>query len=415
MRLQARSRKRVSSPRLRPRVTSRSPLPPAQSPGRRQRRGHKPGTTITFPAWVSAQGDAAASQRLSVQATDAGGPSNLTYTWTVTAAPAGAGCSVHHELHGQSATTVSVAFHQAGRYTFMATVANRAVATVSRDSADVTVGQVLGPCAVSPGMATVNAGQSLSFTRPPGIRSVRSGPRHSADVLLDGDRGREPGGRPVHRTFNGRQHPSQQRTRGTSRVRPVCAVSLPSPTLVTPASASPAVVTGVSGHATRSSAPTRGRGVPDLHWAVTAAPAGVPIPAFSVAGHSNAAKTTTASFADTGSYGCASVTISDPSGLAASSVVSVGVNVTTTITVTPGLTALFEGRSSFAAAAQTSSALPAGPASRPRAGPRRMTPTASSRPRSRTWPSRSARLRPGHRRGHRHRALRAAAQARSAP
>jgi len=78
-------------------------------------------------------------------------------------------------------------------------------------------------------------------------------------------------------------------------------------------------------------------------WAATSVPAGAALPAFSVNG-SNAAKNTTASFTQAGSY-TLQVKITDPGGLTTTSNVVVTVNQTlTSIAVSPATAALNENQ-----------------------------------------------------------------------
>jgi subtilase family serine protease len=100
------------------------------------------------------------------------------------------------------------------------------------------------------------------------------------------------------------------------------------PTVATPASASPSLVTGISTNLSVLGAVTDGATLA-YTWTVTSAPASAPTPGFSVNG-TNAARNTTATFHAAGSYTFL-VTITDPTNtLAATSSVTVTVAQTLT-------------------------------------------------------------------------------------
>jgi subtilase family serine protease len=114
------------------------------------------------------------------------------------------------------------------------------------------------------------------------------------------------------------------------------------PTVVTQASATPSTVTGTTTGLTVSATDPAGATKLTYTWSVTAEPAGAAAPSFSANG-TNAAQNSTATFHKAGSY-TFQVTITDPSGLTATSSVSVTVNPTfTRVSVTPGSASLADG------------------------------------------------------------------------
>ena len=106
------------------------------------------------------------------------------------------------------------------------------------------------------------------------------------------------------------------------------------PTVATPAAATPNPVTGTTTNLSVLGADDGGEANLTYTWTATTLPAGAAVPTYSVNGV-NAAKTTTATFSQTGNY-VFQVTIADLDGFSTTSSVSVTVNQTvTTIIVSP--------------------------------------------------------------------------------
>src|SRR5271157_1703864 len=100
---------------------------------------------------------------LSVLATDDGGESNLTYTWTTTARPTGAPVPTFTANGSNAAKATTVTFASAGSYTFKVTVAD--LGGLSATSVvNVVVNQTLTAIVVTPGSAALSAGQTQQFT-----------------------------------------------------------------------------------------------------------------------------------------------------------------------------------------------------------------------------------------------------------
>src|SRR5207248_817168 len=113
------------------------------------------------------------------------------------------------------------------------------------------------------------------------------------------------------------------------------------PTVASPASANPNPVTGATTNLSVLGADDTGESSLTYTWSVQSEPAGAQNPTFTFSG-SNAAKNTTATFYQAGTY-TFQATIIDPAGLSATSSVTVTVNqAPTSLAVTPGNTTLFD-------------------------------------------------------------------------
>jgi subtilase family serine protease len=124
------------------------------------------------------------------------------------------------------------------------------------------------------------------------------------------------------------------------------------PSVVTPASAASNPVTGTSTNLSVSGTDPGGASSLTYTWSVTSAPSGAPTPNLSINGN-NAAQSTTATFYEAGVY-IFQVTLTDPSGLTATSSIGVTVNQTlTSVVVSPGTVTLPDATSQqFSATAE---------------------------------------------------------------
>jgi hypothetical protein len=114
------------------------------------------------------------------------------------------------------------------------------------------------------------------------------------------------------------------------------------PTVASPASASPSLVTGTTTNLSVLGADVNGESTLTYTWSATTVPTGASAPSFSING-TNAAKNTTATFAMAGNY-TFQVVITDQAGLSVTSSVNVTVQQTfTSISVTPGSVTLKNG------------------------------------------------------------------------
>ncbi len=121
-----------------------------------------PGPTIVQPAWITSQNNAAGSAYLRLTASDPAGDSNLSYSWTTTAAPPGiAAPSLTNDPYNVG--QVIAQFHEAGQYTFMVTVTDSGGLSVT-SSVNVSVAQVATQVVVTPGTVSLAQGATQQFS-----------------------------------------------------------------------------------------------------------------------------------------------------------------------------------------------------------------------------------------------------------
>ena len=136
--------------------------------------GYRPTLTITTagpvapPPTVAAQPAAAkvttTSAALSVLGADGGNDASLTYTWSLASGPTGAAAPTFAANGSNAAKNDSVSFHQAGSYSFVATITNTSdgLSTVS-NPVTVTIAQALAGIQVTPATANVAVGTTQQF------------------------------------------------------------------------------------------------------------------------------------------------------------------------------------------------------------------------------------------------------------
>src|SRR5271157_3581361 len=277
---------------------------------------------------------------LSVLATDDGGESNLTYTWTTTARPTGAPVPTFSANGSNAAKATTVTFASAGSYTFKVTVAD--LGGLSATSVvNVVVNQTLTAIVVTPGSAALSAGQTQQFTavaQDQFAQNMAAQPAFTWTATV---------GTITTAGFYTAPQASAVATvtafAGSLTGTATATTTNEAPQVVMAASAQPNPVTGTT--VALSVLATDDGGEPNLTytWTTTALPTGAPVPTFTANG-SNAAKATTVTFASAGSY-TFKVTVADLGGLSATSVVNVVVNQTlTAIVVTPGNVTLGGGQ-----------------------------------------------------------------------
>ena len=88
---------------------------------------------------------------------------NLTYSWTVTAKPAGAANPTYSANSANTAKNSTATFSQAGNYTFLVTIADTGSLTAT-SSVAVTVNQTLTTVTDSPSSANLNLNGTQSFS-----------------------------------------------------------------------------------------------------------------------------------------------------------------------------------------------------------------------------------------------------------
>ena len=119
--------------------------------------------TVATPAAAAPGSVTGTSTTLSVLGADDGGTANLTYTWTVTAEPAGAANPTYSANGTNGAKNTTATCSQAGSYTFLVTIADAGGLTAT-SSVSVTVLQTLSTIADSPPSVSLNLNVTQSFS-----------------------------------------------------------------------------------------------------------------------------------------------------------------------------------------------------------------------------------------------------------
>jgi hypothetical protein len=287
--------------------------------------------TIATAASASPNPVSGTAAALSVLGADDGGEAALTYTWATTGTPP---AGVTFSANGTNAAkNTTVTFTKAGSYTLAATVKD-APGLSTTSTIVVTVDQTLTSIVLSPASTSVAPLGTQQFTAtardqfatalatPPSLAwSVSGGGTISANGLFTA--GASAGGPYTVTAASGA-------TSGTASVT----VSQPnaSPTIATPAAASPNPVTAATAVLSVLGADDGGEANLTYTWATTGTP---PAAVTFSANGTNAAKNTTATFTKAGSYAF-QATVKDPGNLTATSAVTVTVNQTlTSIVVSP--------------------------------------------------------------------------------
>jgi hypothetical protein len=292
---------------------------------------------IATPAAASPNPVTGTSTNVSVLGSYAGGESNLTYTWSTTGSPPAAVTFADNGDNGAKNTTAT--FTKAGTYDLQVTVSNGSHSVTS--SVVVTVSQTLTSITITPGTAALNENATQQFAATgydqfnqamsavpfawsnSGVGSIDSSGRYTA---------------PGSGTTGGA---TVTATSGSVSGNATVTVTNAAPAVATPAAASPNPVTGASTALSVLGADDGGESNLTYTWATTGTP---PAAVTFSANDSNAAKNTTATFAQAGTYNF-QVTITDAGGLTTTSSVSVTVGQTpTTIQVTPANAALNENQ-----------------------------------------------------------------------
>ena len=112
------------------------------------------GPSVVTPAQTTSSPVTGTTTSLSVLGADPGGPSSLTYTWSVSSAPTGAATPTFNLNGTNAAQNTTATFYQAGTYTFQVTLTDPAGLTAT-SSVTVTVDQTLTSISVSPGSVTL--------------------------------------------------------------------------------------------------------------------------------------------------------------------------------------------------------------------------------------------------------------------
>jgi len=122
---------------------------------------------VALPAAATPNPITGTSTSLSVLGGDDGGESNLTYTWTVTAEPAGAANPTFSGNGNNAAKDTAATFYQAGSYTFLVTITD-AGGLSTTSSVGVVAVPNQPPMAVVPGLQKTAQNEPLVFSKSGG-------------------------------------------------------------------------------------------------------------------------------------------------------------------------------------------------------------------------------------------------------
>ena len=287
--------------------------------------------TVVTAASASPNPVAGSTAALSVLGSDDGGEANLTYTWAPTGTPPAA---VTFGANGTNSAKATMAtFSKAGAYSLQVTIKDQGGLTAT-STVSVVVNQTLTSIVISPASATIAPSTTQQFaatardqfmttltTQPAFTWSLSGGGTISSSGLYT--TGTTAGG-----PFNvSAQSGSVTGTASVSVVAPNAA-----PTIATAAAASPTPVSGSTTAVSVLGADDQGEANLVYTWTTTGTP---PAAVTFSANGTNAAKASTATFTEAGSYAF-QVTVKDQGGLTVTSSVNITVNQTlTSLVVSP--------------------------------------------------------------------------------
>ncbi len=302
------------------------------------------GPTVVTPAQATPSSVTGTTTSLSVLGNDPAGASSLTYTWSVTSAPAGA-AAPGFSANGTNAAQISTAtFHEAGNYTFQVTLADPSGLTAV-SSVTVTVNQTLTSLTVAPGTATLADGASQQFAAAGMDQFGYAMQPGFTWTLAGGSLGSINSSGMYAAPSSGTGSATVQATSGSMTGTATVTVTVLPPVITQPASSNQNPVTGTQAQLQVQASDPEGA-ILSYAWSVTSEPGGATAPTFNNA-NSNI---TNVAFSQAGSYTFA-VTVTDSLGLTASSSVTVTVNQTLmSISVSPGSVTLADkGQQQFQA------------------------------------------------------------------
>jgi autotransporter-associated beta strand protein len=276
--------------------------------------------TVATPASASSSSISGTTVNLSVLGADAGGQSNLTYTWATTGTPPGPVSFSANATNAAQNTTAT--FTAAGSYAFQVTITD-AGGLSTTSSVNVTVEQALTSITVSPASASLNAAATAQFTatgydqfgtalsvQPTFAWGTSAGSISTAGLLTASNT-----------SGVATVTASSGAVNGTATVT----VTNHTPTVAKAAAATPNPVTGTTASLSVLGADVdTGEASLIYTWVTTISPNGATSPVFSING-TNAAKNTTATLSEAGTYAF-TVIIFDPGGLLTTSTTLVTVN-----------------------------------------------------------------------------------------
>jgi hypothetical protein len=284
--------------------------------------------TIATPASAAPSPVTGTTAALSVLGADDGGESNLTYTWAATAMPNGAAAPTYSSNGVNASRNSTATFYQAGTYTFTVTVSDGQGGTTS-SSVNVTVNQTLTTITVSPSSTTIAQDATQTFTAG---AYDQFGTALSSQPTFSWSKTAGIGS--INASTGVYTAPAST---GTATITATSAsitgnasvtVQYTGPSIVTAAAATPSPVTGTTTALSVLGTEPAGESNLSYTWSATSIPAGATTPIYSING-TNAAKNTTATFYQAGSYTFL-VTVTD--GQSGSTTSSVNVTVNQTLT-----------------------------------------------------------------------------------
>jgi hypothetical protein len=302
--------------------------------------------TVATPPAATPNPVTGTSTNLSVLGADDGGQANLTYTWAATTVPSGAKAPTFSPNGTNAAKNTTCTFGNAGAYAFTVTItdAGGLTPTSPPSPVPVTVDQTPTKITVKPASGTLAENQTQQFTATEVDQfnnalstqpsSFNWGVASGAGSISTGGLYTAPATAPVAGV-------SATVTATSALIQGSATVTVKdaAPTIATAAAANPNPVSGTNTALSVLGADDGGEPSLIYTWAATTLPSGAPAPTFSFSGSvrngTNAAKNTTATFHQAGSYAF-TVTITDAGSQTAASTVGVTVSQTlTSITISP--------------------------------------------------------------------------------
>jgi len=297
-----------------------------------------PPPTVATPAACSPNPVTATTATLSVLGAHNSGEPTLTYTWAVTAKPAGASNPTFSPNGTNAAKSTTCTFTKAGEYTFQVTITDANTLTVV-STVNVMVAQTYTSVSVVP--ASVSIGRSAPFQFVAnaldqfGQRMI-SQPSFTWSVTGGGSVNTSSGLFTAGTTAGG-PHTLTASSGGKSNTSSITIVTNAPPSVATLPSATPATVTGTTTALSVMGADDGGEPALTYTWDLTGSP---PAPVRFSANGTNAARNTTATFSKAGPY-TFRVTIRDTSNNQFTATVPVTVtSVLTTISLSPATVVL---------------------------------------------------------------------------
>jgi regulation of enolase protein 1 (concanavalin A-like superfamily) len=295
--------------------------------------------TVATAAAASPSPVTGTTTALSVLGADYNGESALTYTWAATTIPTGATAPTFSVDGTNGAKATTATFSKAGAYTFTVTIADAAgLSTTS--VVNVTVNETTAKVSVSPAAPTLVAGATQQFSAVAYDQfGVALSPQPTVAWSLTGSGSISSTG--LYTTPSGAGSAVVTATANSVAGSTTVTIGSSAPTVATPAAATTTTVTGTTVGLTVLGASASGESTLTYTWSATSGPSQ---PTFSPNG-TNAAKASTATFTQAGTY-TLTVVIANPQGATVSS--SVIVTVVSTLTgvslsnpsVAPGGTSL---------------------------------------------------------------------------